>query len=216
MLIYDGSVVLIQEYELSVWDIPPLQPLLRGIFEVIDRTPRYAIIHSFPSQEELMGSSVLGPWFSSIDPPISFGTFGYKGHECVMLCYTVRSINPSRDPTLPMVFPIKMGMVPNLPTDADFGTPDQFDFSAPLQYCDDELCLVIVSDRELVISLIAPPISLDGPSSSKTTVLFDIFESGDMLSWHNFSWSFCASSGRLVVVVGGIIRIMDFLVPPPS
>jgi len=208
MIIYEGSVVLIQEYELSVWDIPPLQPLSSGRYEVIDQTPRYAIMHSFPSQEEMVGSSVLGPWF---DPPTSFGTFGYKDHECVMLCYTVRSINPSRDPLLPMVFPVKTGMVPNLFTDTDGSAPDEINFTGPLQYCDDELCYIDITRRGLIISLIVPPISLNGPSSSKTTVLFRMFETGDIVSW-----SFCAASGRLVVVDDGIIRIMDFLVPPPS
>ena len=206
MLVYEGSVVLIQEYELSVWDIPPLQPLLGGVSEVIDQTPRHAITLPFPSLETLMGSSVLGPWFStSIDPPISFGIFGYGVEECVMLCYTLRSINPSRDPILPK------GMVANLFTDADVGAVGETDFPGPLQYVDDELCLVNLSHRGMVISLIAPPISFDGPSSSKTTVLFRMFELGD-----NISWSFCTASGRLVVVDDGIIRIMDFLVPPPS
>ena len=209
MSIYEGSVILIQKSKLSVWDIPPLQPLLRGIYEVIDQTPRYAIIHSFPSHEELVGSCVLSPWFSIIDPLISFGMFGYKDEECAMLCYTLRSINPSRDPILPMVFPIKMGVVPNLLTDAS--DEDDIDYSKPLQHCDDGLCLISTSNRGIVISLIAPPISLDGPSSSKNTVLFDMFGLRTSISW-----SFCAASGRLVVEDNGIIRIMDFLVPPPS
>ena len=204
-MIYEGSVILIEEYESSVWDIPPLRPLLSGRYEVIDHTPRYAITHSFPSHEHLLESSVLGPWFSSVDPPISFGIFGYKGQEWVMLCYTVRSINPSRDPILPMVFPVKMGMVPNFPTDVS--EYDNMDRIGPLQYCDDELCLTNVSDRGVLISLITPPISLNGPFPSKTTALF----TGEFLSW-----SFCAASGRLVVVDDSIIRVMDFLVPPPS
>ncbi|EDR03747.1 uncharacterized protein LACBIDRAFT_306762 [Laccaria bicolor S238N-H82] len=209
MSIYEGSVILIQESELSVWDIPPLQPLLEGVCEVVDQTPRYAIVHSFPSHEELMGSCVLSP-FSSIDPLISFVMLGYKDEECSMLCYTLRSINPSRDPILPMVFPIKMGMVPKLLTDTSSSVSSD-DYSEPLQYCDDELCLVSISNRGIVISLIAPPTSLDGPSSSKNAVLFDMFEGRDQISW-----SFCAASGRLVVVDDDIIRIMDFLVPPPS
>jgi len=207
MLIHEGSVVLIEEYELSFWDIPPLQPLSNGEYEDIGQKPRYAIICSFPSNEETVGSSILGPWFSNIDLPISFGLVGYKDQEYVMLCYALRSINPSRDPLLPMVFPVKMGMVPNLFKDVN--TVDDFDISGPLQSCDDEICLLSESPQGLHVSLIAPPISLDGPSSSKTTVLFNL-ESGDIRSW-----SFCASSGRLVLVDDSI-RIMDFLVPPPS
>ena len=208
MLIYEGSIILIEECEFSVWDIPPLRPLLSGRYEVIDHTPRYAITHSFPSHEHLLESLVLGPWFSSIDHPISFGIFGYKDEEWVMLCYTVRSINPSRDPILPMVFPVKMGMLPNFPTDADLIDFDSvLDRFGPLQYCDDELCLTNLADRGLLINLITPPMSLNGPFPSKTTALFTEYFS---------SWSFCAASGRLVVVDDGNIRIMDFLVPPPS
>lgn len=209
LFIHEGCVILIQESELSLWDIPPLQPLSRGIYEVIDQTPRYAIIHSFPSHEKMVGSSVLGPWFSSIDPPISFGIFGNKDEEYTMLCYTLRSINPSRDPLLPIVFPIKMGMVPNLPTDSR--ADDIFECIEPLQYCNDELCLVGMSESGMVISLITPPISLDGPSSSKPTVSFAMVK-----EWETILWSFCAASGRLVVGDGNNIHIMDFLVPPPS
>ena len=192
---------------MSVWDIPPLRPLLSGRCEVIAQTPRYAITHSFPSHEHLFESPALGPWFSSTDPPISFGIFGYKEREWVMLCYTVRSINPSRDPILPMVFPVKMGVVPNFPTNVNVSEFEDMDRIGPLQYCDDELCLINLSDRGMDISLITPPISLNGPLSSKTTTLF----TGEFCSF-----DFCAASGRLVVVDDGIIRIMDFLVPPPS
>jgi hypothetical protein len=212
MIIYEGSVVIIEDDQLSVWDIPPLQPLLQGICEVVDQTPQYAIVISFPEEEGFVGSSILGPWFSNIDPPISIGILGYSDEteKCVMLCYTIRSINPSRDPILPTLFPIKMGMVPNLPIDDQADGPDMVDFSGPLQYCDNELCYISSSHRGMVISLIAPPISLNGPSSSKTTTLFS-------RSRKFCSWSFCAASGRLVIVDDdGIIRIMDFLVPPPS
>ena len=45
MLIYEGSIILIEEYESSIWDIPPLLPLSSGRHEVIDHTPRYAITY---------------------------------------------------------------------------------------------------------------------------------------------------------------------------
>ncbi|EDR03746.1 uncharacterized protein LACBIDRAFT_306761 [Laccaria bicolor S238N-H82] len=215
VIIYEGGVVVIKMDELFVWDIPPLRPLFRGIYEVIDQTPRYAITHPFRSQEDFVGSSVLGPWFASIDPPISFGILGSldPGEKCVMLCYTLRSINPSRDPILPMLFPIKMGMVPNLPIDTNADGVDMIDFSGPLRYCDDELCYISASIHKMFISLITPPTSLNGPSSSKSSALFKMSDPGEFRSWN-----FCAASGRLVVVddTTGIIHIMDYLVPPSS
>ena len=216
MVIYEGSIVVIENSKLSVWDIPPLRPLLGGIYEVIDQSPRYAIIRSFPSQEEFVGSSILGPWFSSIDPPIPFGILAYEYpiDKVDMLCYTVRSINPSRDPILPMLFPIEVGIVPNSPIDTDAEGVDDIDFFVPLRYCNDELCYISESMRRTVfISLITPPMSLNGPSSSTSAALFRMSYPGKFCSW-----SFCAASGRLVVVddTSGIIHIMDFLVPPPS
>ena len=110
------------------------------------------------------------------------------------MCHAVlhSQINQPIPRILPMVFPIKMGIVPNFLRGAS--DEDDIDYSKPLQHCDDGLCLISTSNRGIVISLIAPPISLDGPSSSKNTVLFDMFGLSTSIYW-----SFCAASGRLVV-----------------
>lgn len=193
---------------MSVWDIPPLLSLLEGTYEIIIHAPKYEVIHPF-SSEESWTSVVLSPWFSRINTPISFGIFGSKDEGSVMVCYTLKSINPSMDPTIPMVLPIKIGMALDLPREAS--RDSDIDTCGYLQYCEDELCRISISGTQMMISLVTPPTSLNEVPSITS----------NLFKWRSYpsSCSFCAVSGRFVVVEddgGEDICIMDYLPPPPS
>ena len=184
-----------------------MRPLLGGTYEIVTHTPKYEVAHPFPSKE--WTSSVLSPWFSRIDTPFSFGIFGPNDEQSVMVCYTLKSINPSMDPTLPMVLPIKVGTALHLPPDANHNS--DIDICGYLQYCEDDLCRISISETrtQMMISLVTPPTSLKKVPSI-TSNLFKCRSEPR-------SCSFCAVSGRLVVVEedGEDIRIMDYLAPPP-
>ena len=115
------------------------------------------------------------------------------------------------DPTLPMVLPIKTGMALDLPPEAN--TNSDVKTCGYLQYCEDELCRISISESDIpymmIISLVTPPTSLNKVPSI-TSNLFKCRSEPR-------SCSFCAVSGRLVVVEeeGEDIRIMDYLAPPP-
>lgn len=207
ILISGDSIILVQEFKLSVWDIPPLLPLSKGDCKIVTHSPKYEVTHPF-SSKGWWTSSVLSPWFSRINTPILFVIFGENDDQPIMVCYTLISITSSMDPTLPMVLPIKTGTALGLPAEAII--PTDIDICGCLQYCENELCRISLSGTQLMISLVTPPTSLNDVPPI-TSNLFNC--RSDPLSC-----SFCAVSGRVVVVEAGCedIRIMDYLAPPPS